>query len=107
MASTIGAMGAVQVAMIAASQPPSYDQGGYSHSKGLYQTGDIGEWHIPLPSGQKIPVEAPGGTSPTEITILNAVDPSMLDQYLASSRGQDAIINIIGSRSTTIRRVLR
>ena len=108
LASMIGAVTAAQIAMIAAAKPPSYDRGGYSHAKGLYETGDIGEWHIPLPSGQKIPVEAPGGTDQLrETKIINLIDPSLFGQYLSSSDGQDAIINVLSARAPMVRRVLR
>jgi len=50
------AFGMAQVAMISSSQPPSYDQGGISNAAGLYRTGPIREAHIPLPSGEKLPV---------------------------------------------------
>ena len=67
-------MAAVQVAMIAAAQPPSYDQGGISEAKGLYQTGPIREAHIPIPSGGKIPVKMDGQQRPTvNITLNNPV----------------------------------
>jgi len=100
-------MSMLRVGMIAAAQPPSYDSGGISSAKGVYQTGNIREAHIPIPSG-KVPVEIKGNDNkPTEITIMNAVDPGMMDSYLASSRGQDAIVNILSNRSQSIRRVLR
>ena len=60
MANIVAGLAAVQIAMIAAAKPPSYDMGGYSQAKGIYQTGDIGEWHIPTPSGEKIPVKMSG-----------------------------------------------
>jgi len=62
MAGIAGAAAAVQVSMIAAAQPPSYDQGGISHAKGIYQTGDIDEAHIPLKGG-KIPISGAEGTT--------------------------------------------
>ena len=31
----------------------------------------------------------------------------MFDRYLATARGQDAIVNVIGARSQTLRRVMR
>lgn len=62
------AFGAMQVNMIQNSQPPSYDQGGISNAQGIYQTGNIAEAHIPLPSGRKIPVEISDKAKPN-ITI--------------------------------------
>jgi hypothetical protein len=107
MASVIGAMAAVQVAMIASAQPPSYDQGGISEAKGIYQTGNIREAHIPIPSGGKIPVKVEEEKEErTPINIINIADVSLLDSYLASSRGKNAILNIIGSQPRTIRRML-
>jgi len=67
LAIAIGAMGAVQIAMIAAAEPPTYDQGGISQAKGVYQTGNISEAHIPLKGG-KVPVSM-GGNAGTSITI--------------------------------------
>ena len=108
MASVIGAMAAAQVAMIAAAQPPSYDQGGISHARGVYQTGDIDEAHIPLKGGA-IPVEMEKQKErePVEVTILNAFDPAMIDEYMYSSQGQSAILNVIGNHSQTVMRILR
>jgi len=40
------------------------------------------------------------------LNIINVVDPSQLDQYLASAAGQNAILNVISSRAETIRRML-
>jgi TP901 family phage tail tape measure protein len=57
MAAIILAFGAAQVANIQSQEPPSYDQGGISQAGGIYQTGDIDEAHVPLPSGGKIPVQ--------------------------------------------------
>ena len=103
--------GMAQVAMISGMQPPSYDQGGISNAQGIYQTGDIAEAHVPLPSGGKIPVQIDDNKkaepAPTEINIMNVFDPVMMDEFLASSRGQDAIINIIGNRAQSVKRILR
>ena len=104
--------GMAQVAMISGMQPPSYDQGGISNAQGIYQTGDIAEAHVPLPSGGKIPVQIDDKKekltpAPTEINIMNVFDPVMMDEFLASSRGQDAIVNIIGNRAQSVKRILR
>lgn len=56
-AAAVTAFGMAQVSMISNAQPPSYDLGGISEAKGIYQTGDIAEAHIPIPSGGRIPVE--------------------------------------------------
>jgi hypothetical protein len=94
----------VRVAMIASAQPPSYDQGGISRAKGIYQTGNIDEAHIPLKGG-KVPVQMAEKT-PAQVTVLNAVSPEMFDQYLASAQGQNAVINVIGGQAQTVRRAL-
>ena len=60
LASSIAAMTAVQIGMLASAQPPSYDEGGISSAKGIYQTGNIDEAHIPLKGG-KVPVSGGGG----------------------------------------------
>lgn len=59
---------AVQVATIAAASPPSYDVGGISNARGVYQTGNIQEAHVPIPSG-KIPVELRGSDSGGQQTV--------------------------------------
>jgi len=105
VAITIGAMGAAQIAMILAAKPPSYDKGGVNLAPGLFYSG-VPEAHIPLKDGS-VPVEMTGGGKPIELTILNVPTTDLLDQYMASARGQDAIINVFGSRPQTIKRVLR
>ncbi|MBN2568125.1 MAG: hypothetical protein JXB42_01710 [Deltaproteobacteria bacterium] len=93
----------LNVAMIAAATPPSYDQGGISTSPGIYYSG-VPEAHIPLEKGS-VPVVIE--REKQEINLINITDPSVIDQYLASSRGQDAIINVISSKASSVRRVLR
>lgn len=66
----VAAAGAVQIGMIASSQPPSYDSGGVSNAKGVYQTGDIAEAHIPIPSGGKIPVNVNGGGGGSTVQVI-------------------------------------
>jgi len=53
----------------------SFDQGGISNARGVYQTGDIQEAHIPLPSGGKIPVkvEEKQQQRPNQIIMNNPV----------------------------------
>ncbi len=71
VAGTIGALGAVQMGLISAQRytPPSFDSGGVSNAKGVYQTGNIQEAHVPIPSG-KIPVKLEGGGSGGKIQIV-------------------------------------
>ncbi len=108
LANIILGITAAQIGMIASTQPPSYDEGGISHARGIYQTGNIDEAHIPLKGG-RIPVkmEKQEEKAPVEVTILNAFDPMMIDEYIYSSQGQSAILNVIGNRSQTVRRILR
>ena len=42
-----------------------------------------------------------------QVDIVNVWDDVMFDRYLATARGQDAIVNVIGARSQTLRRVMR
>jgi hypothetical protein len=46
-----------------------------------------------------------GGKS--EINLVNIVDTRLIDRYLASSAGQNAVLNVIGSNAETIKRRLR
>lgn len=71
LSSMVYGMAMANVAMIAAAQPPSYDQGGVSDAKGIYQTGNIREAHIPIPSGGKIPVKVEGKENQTVQIIMN------------------------------------
>jgi len=53
---------------------------------------------------------AGGGEIPaagaTGLTIINVTDPREIDAYLATSEGQDAILNVLSSRAETLRRIL-
>ena len=49
------------------------------------------------------PVVAP----PQPITILNVTDPAEMDRYLSTSQGQGAIMNVISSKSETVKRILK
>jgi len=79
----VAAAGAAQVSMIANSQPPSYDVGGVSNARGVYQTGNIMEAHVPIPSG-KIPVELKGGGGGGTVVNINLTNPVFQD--LATQR---------------------
>ena len=72
MAAVIVANGLANVSMISKQSPPSYDTGGISNARGVYQTGNIAEAHVPIPSG-KIPVELNGGSSP-KVVINNYIE---------------------------------
>ena len=70
------AFGTQQAANVQSMQPPSYDQGGISNAKGIYQTGNIAEAHIPIPSGGKIPVQVNTNNNqqqPVQIIMENPV----------------------------------
>ena len=68
---------------------------------------------MPLKRGKggRLGVESNGDKDvqvmPQEINIVNTFNPAMLDEFLASSKGQDAIVNVIGNRSQTVKRILR
>ena len=47
-----------------------------------------------------------GNMTPVNNTIVNVLDESVLDRYLASARGKDAIVNVISDRSYEIGRLL-
>jgi len=59
MAKIIAGITAVQIGMIAAAKPPSYDEGGISTRPGIYHAG-VPEAHIPLKGGA-VPVTLRGG----------------------------------------------
>ena len=42
----------------------------------------------------------------TGLTIINVTDPREIDAYLATSEGQEAILNVLSSRAETLRRIL-
>lgn len=98
MAGIAGAKAALQVGLILSAQPPSFDQGGISNAGSIFQTGNIREAHVPIPSG-KIPVELNGGQEqkPPEVNIFNVPSESLMERFLASSRGQNGVWNIISS----------
>ena len=104
------AFGAAQAAAVANAQPPSYDEGGVSTKPGMYYSG-VPEAHIPLKSGA-VPVELNQKKEPEQkreikIDIANIVSPELMDAYLSSPRGKNAMLNLIGSNAGTVRRVLR
>jgi hypothetical protein len=62
-----------------------------------------------LASGGSVP-SAPAGQSGKEkssITFINVSDPRDIDKWASSSTGQNAILNVISSRSDTVKRMLR
>jgi hypothetical protein len=100
-----GAAGAGSLGSALGATLGSFDEGGISNVPGLYYAG-VPEAHVPLESGN-IPVKLDEKRTMTQVDIVNVFDPVMFDQYLASSRGRDAIVNVIGVKSQSVRRVLR
>ena len=41
------------------------------------------------------------------VNIINVTDPSTIDQYLSTSKGQDAILNVLGARPEAAQRMLK
>ena len=58
-----------------------------------------------IPSLSETPTA--GKEPKTEITLINVVDQREMDMWAASSRGQNAIINVISSRMDSIKRIMR
>jgi len=56
-------------------------------------------------SGAQMPGQRGNGS--TEITMINVSDPRELDQYLSSASGQNAVLNVINSKSEAVKRILR
>jgi hypothetical protein len=48
-----------------------------------------------------------GKENKTEITLINVVDQREMDMWAASSRGQNAILNVMSSRADSIKRIMR
>jgi TP901 family phage tail tape measure protein len=55
--------------------------------------------------GQNIGGGPNGG--PGDINIINVTDPSQIDQYLSTSEGQDAVLNVLGARPEAAQRMLK
>jgi len=47
------------------------------------------------------------GTESPQVNIINVTDPSQIESYLASSAGQNAVLNILGARPEAAQRMLR
>jgi hypothetical protein len=45
--------------------------------------------------------------APQPITIINLTDPGELDRYLTTSTGQNAVLNVLSSRSEMVKRILK
>jgi len=90
LSAMVWGMAMANVAMIAAAQPPSYDEGGISRAKGVYQTGDIEEAHIPLKGG-KVPVNINGGGTTFIIRMENPVFQDVATQRQAFAQIAEVI----------------
>lgn len=65
--------------------------------------GMVGETSMPdVGTGEETPIVP----AASEINIINVTDPNTLDEYLASAKGQDAILNVLGARPEAARRLL-
>ena len=76
MANIIAGMAAVQIGLIAAAKPPSFDTGGISTTPGVYYAG-VPEAHIPLQGGA-VPVELSGGGG-SQVININMTNPTFQD----------------------------
>ena len=52
-------------------------------------------------------VEQQGEKPPVEVKIVNYTDPSEVRNFLATTDGEDAILNVLSSRQTEVRRLVR
>lgn len=91
MANIIAGMAAVQIALIAAAKPPSYDTGGISTTPGVYYAG-VPEAHIPLQSG-KVPVSLSGaGAQSVNIIMENPVFQDLDTQREAFTQIAEVVV---------------
>ena len=67
----------LNVAMIAAARPPSYDEGGISNKPGMYYSG-VPEAHIPLKGGA-VPVNISGQSRQSPTFIIHMENPVFQD----------------------------
>lgn len=69
--------------------------------KGFADGGEVND--SSLSSGQ---VNGNSVTQPTNISMINVIDPALLDNYLSTPEGEEAIINVISNNSESVRGVL-
>jgi len=48
----------------------------------------------------------PGSESHQEVNIANYIDENLFDRFMATRRGQDAIVNVISENNTMVKRIL-
>lgn len=72
---------------------------------------DPDEFPAVLKRGERVTTEEQDAknkkTTPINLAVTNIVSPDLIDSYLATARGQNAILNVISSKSGTVKRVLR
>lgn len=67
-----------------------------SPSLGLASGGEVSSRAAPSPADKK-----------TEITLINVIDSRDMDKWAASAAGQNAILNVLSSRMTTVKKIMR
>jgi len=73
-----------------------------------YLVGERGpELFVPSGAGSIKSNQETVEAAPIEVNIANLTDPAMMDAYIASSRGQNAILNVIGQKAGQVRRMVR
>jgi hypothetical protein len=75
--------------------------------RGFSPASFVPNYSYAMAAGGSVPPASDSGSKATEINMTNITDPRDIDRYLASARGQDAVVNIISSRSLSVKRVLR
>lgn len=77
---------------------------------GLIGEGKNREAVVPLPDNKHIPVKfinpPQQEAKPIQAQIINVIDPQLLHQYLGSSSGRDAILNVISLNKDLIKRII-
>lgn len=76
-----------------------------AYAKRGYATGGEVQTNRGLSAGRSKTQPIP--QQPTPINIVNVTDPSELDKYLTTSTGQNAILNVLSSRSEMVKRILK
>ncbi len=92
------AMEAIRQRLIPKSLLQGYAAGGLARPAYAFQAGGT------VPPGATSPGQAQQGR---DVVIANFYDPEELTRFLATSRGQDAVVNAIAGRRETVRRVIQ
>lgn len=88
----------------------AYDAGGYIPSGSVGLVGEVGPELVSGPAnvmGRRKTADAmaPAAPSPQNIRIVNAFDSSVVGDYLGSSSGEKAILNVVKRNATTIKQM--